>query len=306
VSRKRDAGLVTPDGRQGPGPLPGRLVQGLDLLVSRPTGGVLPGERRARGLGVATELAQLRPYEVGDDVRRLDASATARTGVPHVRLDVPERALTTWIVLDCSASMAFGTADRLKADVAEGAVSVLARLAIRRGGKVGLATAGAPNDRVLPSGSGRRALAEVRRAAGRGVAPDGTADPDALSAAIRRVGRVARQSGLVVVVSDFRDDPARWRGALAAIGGRHAVLAIEIRDPRESELPAVGRLSIVDPETGLRVEADTSDKRLRERFAAAEAERAAGVVDALRAARADHVVLRTDGDWLRELGRRLK
>ena len=70
---------------------------------------MLPGERRAPGVGAGTELAQLRPYEPGDDPRQLDPAASARTGVPHVRQHVPERALTTWIVLDLSASMAFGT-----------------------------------------------------------------------------------------------------------------------------------------------------------------------------------------------------
>ena len=90
--------------------MPTALVEALDLVVARRAAGALPGDRRAAGLGAGTELAQLRPYEVGDDVRQIDAAATARTGEPHVRLHVPERTLTTWIVLDVSPSMAFGTA----------------------------------------------------------------------------------------------------------------------------------------------------------------------------------------------------
>ena len=112
--------------------------------------GVLPGERKAPGVGAGTELFQLRPYQPGDDVRQLDAAASARTGIPHVRLQVPERALTTWLVLDVSPSMAFGTADRLKADVAEGVVLVLGRLAARRGGRVALLTSGSRIQRFLP------------------------------------------------------------------------------------------------------------------------------------------------------------
>src|SRR5215218_6053475 len=115
--------LRPPVASQGPGPLPHGLIAGLDLVIARRAAGALPGDRRAAGLGAGTELAQLRPYEVGDDVRQIDAAATARTGVPHVRLHVPERTLTTWIVVDASPSMAFGTADRLKWDVAEGAAS---------------------------------------------------------------------------------------------------------------------------------------------------------------------------------------
>src|SRR6201999_3289873 len=104
------------------------------LRATRRAGGRLPAERRAAGAGSGTELAQLRPYAPGDDPRRLDPAASARTGVPHVRQHVPERALTTWIVLDLSASMAFGTGERLKSDVAEGVAGVVGRLAVRRGG----------------------------------------------------------------------------------------------------------------------------------------------------------------------------
>ena len=138
-----DAALTIPAARQGPGSIPQQVVDALDLVVARRTAGVMPGDRRAAGVGTGTELAQLRPYEPGDDVRHLDPAATARTGEPHVRVHVPERTLTTWIVLDVSPSMAFGTANRLKADVAEGVALVVARLAVRRAGRVALMTFGA-------------------------------------------------------------------------------------------------------------------------------------------------------------------
>src|SRR5947199_4371706 len=157
------AALQPPAGRQGPGPLPAGLVDALDLAMARRAAGVLPGERRAPGVGAGTELFQLRPYEPGDDVRQLDPAASARTGIPHVRLHVPERALTTWLVLDVSPSMAFGTASRLKIDVAEGVVVVLGRLAARRGGRVAILTAGSSVDRFVPPRGGRGALAPLRR-----------------------------------------------------------------------------------------------------------------------------------------------
>src|SRR5215213_5027037 len=112
--------MLPPPGRQGPGRMPTAAVEALDLVVARRAAGALPGDRRAAGMGAGSELAQLRPYVVGDDVRQIDAAATARTGEPYVKLHVPERTLTTWVALDISASMAFGTADRLKIDVAEG------------------------------------------------------------------------------------------------------------------------------------------------------------------------------------------
>src|SRR5881398_3959955 len=154
--------LVRPAGRQGPGPVPAPLVDALDLAMARRAAGVLPGERKAPGVGAGTELFQLRPYEPGDDVRQLDPAASARTGIPHVRLQVPERALTTWLLVDVSPSMAFGTHDRLKSDVAEGVARVVTRAGLRRAGKVGLVTFGAPDGTTLiaPRG-GRRAIVAI-------------------------------------------------------------------------------------------------------------------------------------------------
>lgn len=286
--------------------MPDALVDALDLVVTRRVARGLPGDRRAPGVGAGTELAQLRPYQVGDDVRHIDAAATARTGEPHVRLHVPERTLTTWIVLDVSPSMAFGTDQRLKADVAEGVALVLGRLAVRRAGAVGLVRFGfAETAHVQAPRGAKPGLVALRRALAEGVAPDGRGHAGALADALARVARVARGAGVVAIISDFRDQTA-WERALGALRVHHAVLAIEIADPREAEVPAVGRLALVDPETGARVEVDTSSARVRERFAALERERREGVANELRRLRVDHVTLSTEDDWLVALGRRLR
>jgi uncharacterized protein (DUF58 family) len=119
------------------------------------------------------------------------------------------------------------------------------------------------------------------------------------------VGKLGRHPGLVAVVSDFRGDDS-WVRPLAVLRHRHSVLAVEIRDPREGSLPVAGHLHLVDPETGELVEADTHSPRLRERFAAAERAGRDEVARALRRAGAEHVVLTTEGDWLRSLGGRLR
>jgi uncharacterized protein (DUF58 family) len=297
--------LAPPAARQGPGPLAQPLIEALDLAVNRLVARTLPGDRRAAGVGLGTELAQLRPYELGDDVRHIDASATARTGSPHVRLHVPERALTIWLVLDVSPSMAFGTARRLKADVAEGAAHVFGRVGVRRAGSVGLVAFGAGAPRILPPRGSKPGMVALRRALEAGVALDGHEDPEALADALRRTGRLAGQPGLVVVISDFRDQLA-WERPLGSLRLRHAVLAVEIVDPRETELPAVGYLTLVDPETGARVEVNTSRRRVRERFAQLERERRQGVASELRRLRVDHTTLSTDDDWLVTLGRQLR
>ncbi len=297
--------LQPPAARQGPGPIVQPLIEALDVAVNRLVARTLPGDRRAAGVGLGTELAQLRPYEIGDDVRHLDAAATARTRQPHIRLHVPERALTTWIVHDVSPSMAFGTARRLKADVAEGAALTFGRLGVRRAGSVGMISFGADAARILEPRGARAGIVALRRALSLGVSPDGRSDAGALADALRRAGRLARQPGLVVVISDFRDQHG-WERPLGSVRVRHSVLAVEIVDPRETELPSVGHLAVVDPETGARLEVNTSSARVRSRFAELERERREAVARELRRLRVRHVTLSTEDDWLLSLGRQLR
>ena len=286
--------------------MPQALIDALEVGVQRLVARTLPGEREAAGLGVGVELAQLRPYNVGDDVRHIDPAATARSGgQPHVRLHVPERALTTWLVLDLSPSMAFGTAERLKADVAEGAALAFGRLGIRHAGSVGAVAFGAGQDRLLPPRGAKPGIVALRRLLAEGVAPDGAHDPHALAGALERVRRVARLPSLLVVISDFRDQRG-WERPLGSLRLRHTLLAVEIGDPREVEVPNVGRLAVIDPETGRRLEVDTSRRRVRERFATLERERRERIASELRRLRVAHVVLSTDQPWLAALGRYLR
>ena len=298
--------LTVPAARQGPGRLSPDAVARLDLGLRRRLGGILPGDHLAAGLGAGTELAQLRPYEPGDDVRRLDPASSARTGIPHVRRHVPERAVTTWLVLDVSPSMAFGTADRLKSDVAEGVAEAVGSLAVRRGGRLGITFAGPEPAVTLPPRGGRAALATVRSLVASGVVADTSSSPSAtgqgaVGAALLRVDRLARGRGVVVVVSDFREEG--WLSPLRRLAARHAVVAVEISDPREDGLPDVGLVHLVDPETGDLVEVDTGSQALRDAYAQAEAARREALVTEIRRAGATRVALSTEGDWLRELGR---
>jgi uncharacterized protein (DUF58 family) len=292
-------------GSQGFGPTPARILDALDLALVRRTAGMLPGEHRAPGVGAGTELAQLRVYQPGDDVRQLDPAASARTGMPHVRLHVPERLMTAWIVLDVSPSMAFGTGLRLKSDVAAGAATVLGRLAVRRGGRAGLVLCGGPDELFIRPRSGRGASAAIEHAVREGVVGDGAGDDDSLARALGRLRRLARSAGLIAVVSDFRAGNG-WARALRALGHRHSLIAVEVSDPREASLPSAGVLRLVDPESGTQVEADTRDAALRERYAESERQRRSAVRDDLRAAGAEIVELTTGSPWLEQLGRRLR
>jgi uncharacterized protein (DUF58 family) len=202
--------------------------------------------------------------------------------------------------------MAFGTDRRLKADVAEGVALVLGRLAVRRAGAVGLVRFGFGDTAHVQAPRGAKpGIVALRRALAEGVAPDGRGHSNALADALSRVGRVARGPGVVAIISDFRDQTG-WERALGALRMHHSVFAIEISDPREAEVPAVGRLALVDPESGQRVEVDTSSPQLRARFAALERERREGIARELKRLRIDHVTLSTEDDWLVALGRRLR
>jgi uncharacterized protein (DUF58 family) len=295
------AGSAPSPARPGPGPIPDRLLRALDVTIGRRMEGLLAGDYRSSLLGDGTELALIRPYVPGDDVRRIDWNVTARTGEPHVRVQLAERVLVTWLVLDTSPSMRFGTADRRKADVAEGVAIAVGHLATRRGNRLGTLTFGDREPRTLPVRQGRVGLVGLLSALRDEPEPaPGRVGATSLGAALRKADTLARQRSLVVLVSDFRG-PRDWRKPLLQLAGRHEVVAVEIRDPREEALPNAGELWLVDPETGRQLRVDTRSARLRERFAAAaEAERR-DVATELASVGARHVVLSTSGDWLRPL-----
>jgi uncharacterized protein (DUF58 family) len=288
----------TPD-RPGPGPVPDGLLKALELTIARRVDGLLAGDHRSALLGRGTELAQVRPYEPGDDVRLIDWNVTARTTVPHVRVHLAERVLVTWLVLDTTPSMTFGTAERRKADVALGVALAVGHAATVRGNRVGLVGFGA-SDRVLPPTQGRAGLVGLLLALGDGEGQGAGADGASLGDALRRVAGAARQRALVVVVSDFRG-PRDWRGPLLRLAGRHEVVAVEVRDPREQVLEPAGTLWLVDPESGRQLQVDTNDGGLRARFAVAAATERADVARQLASAGVAHVTLSTDRDWLRDL-----
>jgi uncharacterized protein (DUF58 family) len=216
-----------------------------------------------------------------------------------VRVHLAERVLVTWLVLDTSASMQFGTADRRKADVAEGVAIAVGHVATRRGNRLGLATFGDARPRTLPPRQGRNGLIGLLTALREEPGADGVG-ATSVAEALERAATLARQRAVVVVVSDFRG-PLDWRGALIGLAGRHEVVAVEIRDPREQQLPNAGALWLVDPETGRQVRVDTRSARLRDRFAAAAAAEREELARTLASAGARHVVLTTSGDWLRSL-----
>jgi uncharacterized protein (DUF58 family) len=279
----------------GPGAISLASLRALEVAIARRLEGMLAGDFRSAVAGVGSELERVRPYAPGDDVRRMDWNVTARTGEPHVRIELAERVLTTWVVLDLSASMAFGTADRRKADVAEGVSVALGHVATRRGNRIGAVVFGGGPPRFVSPREGRRGLLLAL------VTMRGSpAGPGRIADALALVAGLATRRSLVVVVSDFRGPPD-WRPELQRVAARHRTLAVEIRDPREQQLVDAGELRLEDPETGRQLLLDTGDPAVRERYALAATEERRALVGLLRSTGVPHVALTTEGDWLRSL-----
>ena len=282
--------------RPGPGPIADRLVRQLELSLDRRVGGRMSGDHLGIGHGNGLELDRIRPYEPGDDVRRIDWNATARTLIPQVREDVPDRQLTAWLLLDHSPSMHVGTAERRKADVAEGAALVVGRFAARRGNRLGVVTFGAGREIVSPPAGGSRGMLGLLRAVA-GEPPEEGGGETSPRRALSLVAATRTTPGVVIIVSDLRGT-RDWIPALTEVSGRHAVIAIEISDPREDALVDVGDLTLIDPETGRTLRVDTGDRRLRAAFGdAASADRAALAAE-FRRLGIRHLRLTTDGPWL--------
>lgn len=279
-----------------------RRLRNLELAITRRLDGLLQGDYQGLLPGLGSEPGEGREYRAGDDVRRIDWNLTARTTVPHVRDTIADRELSTWVLVDGSASVAFGTAQCEKWDLAIAAVAAVGFLTTRPGNRIGAVVARPGSvERVPPRGGRDGVLALLHRLHSAPRPSDGEGPVD-LEAAVRGLDTLARRRGLAVVVSDFIG-PATWHRPLRALAARHQVLAVEVCDQRDAELPAVGMLSLVDPETGARLTVQTSKPALRERFAQAARAQRRDVETAIRRAGADHLVLATDRDWVRDLAR---
>lgn len=275
----------------------------LDLLVNRRLDGLVSGEYLGRLPGAGTDRVGARPLAAGDDARRIDWSLSARSLVPHVRTTDADRELETWIVADRSASLDFGTAQREKREVVLAATAAFAALTTRGGNRLGMLIAGgAALQRVEPSATRRATLAALARlhdTPRQHAAPGAGAD---LSAALAQLERLHRRHGQVVVVSDFLDAGA-WAASLRRLALRHQVVAVQVVDPRERELPAVGLLAVVDTETGRALHVDTRSSALRQRYAEAAEARHRAIARSVAVAGAEHLVLATDRDWLTDVAR---
>ncbi|MEU8612536.1 DUF58 domain-containing protein [Actinoplanes sp. NPDC048791] len=292
---------------------PERRLRRLELMVTRRLDGMLHGSYLGLLPGIGSEPAGSREYRPGEDeVRRMDWAVTARTAVAHVRQVDADRELATWVLVDATASMDFGTAEFEKRELAVASVAAVGFLTTGAGNRLGAHLLGPDGVRRFPARGGRTHLLGMLRTLLAVPRSAPTTEHVPLAQAIDGMHRAVNRRGLAVVVSDFLDGldedglgpgaPA-WELPLRRLAARHQVLAVQIRDPREQELPDVGLLTLVDPETGRLREVPTASRKLRERYAEAARRQQASIENGLKRAGAAHLRLRTDRDWVADIVR---
>jgi uncharacterized protein (DUF58 family) len=227
LSTMRPSGALTPE----------RILRRLEWRVIRRLDGRLQGDYRTLFHGVGIDVADLREYEPGDDVRHIDWNVTARMDTPYVRTYLEDRELTAWLLLDRSPSMGFGPTDRPKELVLIELATALARLLTRGGNRVGAILYNNTVERTIPPRGGRTQVLRLTHQLLRPAVPTGTATN--LAALIRAGASTARRRSLVILISDFISEPG-WEHALSLLTQRHEVVAIRLLDPRELELPDAG------------------------------------------------------------------
>ncbi|MEV4648211.1 DUF58 domain-containing protein [Saccharopolyspora sp. NPDC049426] len=275
-------------------------LRALELSVRGRLDGLLQGNHLGLVPGPGSEPGEARAYQPGDDVRRMDWAVTARMAEPHIRQTVADRELETWVAMDLSPSLDFGTAACDKRELAVAALAAVMFLTSGGGNRIGAVVDNGTGQHRLPArGGAAHARALLKKVAETPRAPEGTRGD--LSGLLESLRRPPRRRGLAVVVSDFLGS-TDWQRALRGLGARHSLLAIEVIDPRDVELPDVGTVLLSDPETGRRREVHTTPV-LRKEFAAAAAAHREDVANVLRRAGCAHLVLRTDSDWIADVVR---
>lgn len=271
-----------------------QVLRRLDWQVVRRLDGLLQGDYRSLFRGFGLDLADLREYQLHDDVRHIDWNVTARLQVPHVRQYHEDREISAWFLVDHSPSIDFGSREVAKRTVAAEFVAVLARVLTRHGNRVGAIVYGDGVGGMLPARAGR---AHVLQLLHRMLAPPAQRQPGGtdLAELFRMAHNVVTRRSLVFVVSDFISAPG-WDRALGFLTRRHDVVAVRLFDPLEQELPDLGLVTVEDAETGEQVLVDTGDPAFRRRFVHAAEQREEALRESFAKAGVDVLELSTNED----------
>jgi len=261
-------------------------VRRLTIRSRRAVEEVFSGAYKSAFRGKGLEFAEVREYVVGDDVRSIDWNVTARAGRPFVKRFDEERELTVVVAMDLSGSLAFGSRARTKRETAAEAGALIALAAARNRDRVGLLLFTDKVELYLPPGKSRaRSLRIVREMLA--YEPKGRGTD--MAGALAFLGRVLRRHAIVFIVSDWI--ASEFDRPLSFLGRRHEVVALEVTDPFERELPPTGLVRARDLETGRSVWVDLGARAARAEWRAAKARRARGLTETLMRARAGRILL---------------
>jgi uncharacterized protein (DUF58 family) len=271
-------------------------VRRIQIVAKRQVNDLLAGEYLSAFQGRGMEFNAVREYVPGDEIRSIDWNVTARTGSPYVKTFCEERELTVMLMVDISASGAFGSQRLSKMDTAVEVAAVLMFAALKNNDKVGLMFFADDVIKYIPPRKGR---ANVLRLIRELLATEPVKSETDITKALELLGRVQRRKCVLFLMSDFLGpDCSR---AIAIANRRHDCVAVTLGDPREAALPDVGFLTLRDAETDELVELDTRHPRVRALFAKAADERERRITGWLRRANVDRLTIQTDQSYAQSL-----
>jgi uncharacterized protein (DUF58 family) len=278
----------------GSSPTPEQLLRRLEWTVLRRLDGFLQGNYKTMMRGTGLDLADLREYQHGDDVRHIDWNVTARMQTPHVREYREDREISAWFLVDLSPSVNFGSGSVRKSALATEFVGAMGRLLTGHGNRVGALLYGSQVEEIVPARCGRRQVLHLlqRMQAHRDQPASG---PTSLADLLQNAGSILRRRSMVFVVSDFISTPG-WEQPLGPLARRHEVVAVRLYDPLENELPDLGLVTMEDAETGEQLLVDTHDPAFRHRFMTLAAQREETLRAGLAGAGVDTLEVSTDDD----------
>jgi uncharacterized protein (DUF58 family) len=275
-------------------------VRRLEIRTRWLVDSLLSGEFASVFSGRGMELSHVRAYQPGDDVRQIDWKVTARRGTPYVRRFVEERDLTVMLVVDVSASGGLGPGHRSTGEVAAEIAAALAFVALRNNDRVGLVLVSDRVERFVAPAGGRkhvvRLLADLLDHRARGTSTD-------LSRALEHVDKTVASRGIVFLLSDFIQDHRDlvYRAALGRVARKHDLVGVRLGNQATDDLPAVGWVELLDPESGRRITIDTGNPRVRDRYRRSIARAASELSSLLGEIGAEIVEVDTSGDPLQPL-----
>lgn len=240
-------------------------IRNLEIRSNKLVDEVFAGQYQSVFKGQGIEFAEVREYQIGDDVRAIDRNVTARHGKPYIKLFSEERELTIIFLIDFSASQHFGSTDKLKSEIAAEVAAILAFAALKNNDRAGMLSFTDKVEKIITPKKGKNNILRIIKEI-LDFKPSGK--KTSISAALKAINEIWRKKAIVFLISDFQD--TGYERDLAITAKRHDLICVKISDEKEKELPDIGLVEMRDPETGELFTIDTfyDNAVLKERSAA--------------------------------------